>query len=144
MRSRVVPSSNASTDGRSSSTPTSSSEQSGPGHYEKELTLCRQRRRRKKLGNHRELLQTAKLNNVDPVAWLTQTLERIANAGRAAKSTHSCRGTTPPDGLKLFAYDRNSRNQGKSYCIARDSRRRSCWVNIAIILQYLCGKGRSA
>uniref|UniRef100_UPI00111C557F transposase domain-containing protein n=1 Tax=Ensifer aridi TaxID=1708715 RepID=UPI00111C557F len=26
------------------------------------------------------LLQTAKMNNVDPVAWLTQTLERIANA----------------------------------------------------------------
>jgi hypothetical protein len=25
------------------------------------------------------LLQTAKMNNVDPVAWLTQTLERIAN-----------------------------------------------------------------
>lgn len=26
------------------------------------------------------LLQTAKMNNVDPLAWLTQTLERIANA----------------------------------------------------------------
>ncbi|WP_018064945.1 transposase domain-containing protein, partial [Martelella mediterranea] len=25
------------------------------------------------------LLQTAKMNNVDPNAWLTQTLERIAN-----------------------------------------------------------------
>ena len=25
------------------------------------------------------LLQTAKMNNVDPQAWLTQTLERIAN-----------------------------------------------------------------
>jgi hypothetical protein len=25
------------------------------------------------------LLQTAKMNNVDPLAWLTQTLERIAN-----------------------------------------------------------------
>ncbi|GCA52258.1 transposase IS66 family protein [Sinorhizobium sp. KGO-5] len=26
------------------------------------------------------LLQTTKMNNVDPLAWLTQTLERIANA----------------------------------------------------------------
>ena len=25
------------------------------------------------------LLQTAKMNDVDPLAWLTQTLERIAN-----------------------------------------------------------------
>ncbi len=25
------------------------------------------------------LLQTAKMNNIDPLAWLTQTLERIAN-----------------------------------------------------------------
>ncbi|WQP41243.1 transposase domain-containing protein (plasmid) [Sinorhizobium medicae] len=25
------------------------------------------------------LLRTTKMNNVDPVAWLTQTLERIAN-----------------------------------------------------------------
>lgn len=25
------------------------------------------------------LLQTAKMNNLDPLAWLTQTLERIAN-----------------------------------------------------------------
>ncbi|MFZ1479351.1 MAG: IS66 family transposase [Paracoccaceae bacterium] len=31
------------------------------------------------------LLQTCKMNNVDPVAWLTQTLERIANQWPSAK-----------------------------------------------------------
>lgn len=29
-------------------------EQSGPGHHEKELTLRRQQRQRKELGNHRD------------------------------------------------------------------------------------------
>jgi hypothetical protein len=28
---------------------------------------------------HRSVLQMAKRNDVDPLAWLTQTLERIAN-----------------------------------------------------------------
>ena len=31
------------------------------------------------------LLQTCKMNNVDPTAWLTQTLERIANQWPSAK-----------------------------------------------------------
>lgn len=31
------------------------------------------------------LLQTSRMNNVDPVAWLTQTLERIANQWPSAK-----------------------------------------------------------
>ncbi|WJS86450.1 transposase domain-containing protein [Paracoccus sp. TOH] len=31
------------------------------------------------------LLQTCKMNNVDPVAWLTQTLERIANKWPSAE-----------------------------------------------------------
>lgn len=31
------------------------------------------------------LLQTCKMNNVDPVAWLTQTLERIANQWPSAE-----------------------------------------------------------
>lgn len=31
------------------------------------------------------LLQTCKMNNVDPVAWLTQTLERIANQWLSAE-----------------------------------------------------------
>ncbi len=51
------------------------------------------------------LLQTAKMNNVDPVAWFTQTLERIDNAWPRAKSTHSCRGTTPPERPRLVAYE---------------------------------------
>ena len=31
------------------------------------------------LGDRRTLIETAKMNDVDPLAWLTQTLERIAN-----------------------------------------------------------------
>ena len=31
------------------------------------------------------ILQTCKMNNVDPVAWLPQTLERIANQFRSAE-----------------------------------------------------------
>ena len=31
------------------------------------------------------LLQTCRMNNVDPTAWLTQTLERIANQWPSAE-----------------------------------------------------------
>ncbi|WP_246107454.1 transposase domain-containing protein, partial [Puniceibacterium confluentis] len=31
------------------------------------------------------LLQTCKMNNVDPIAWLTQTLERVANQWPSAE-----------------------------------------------------------
>lgn len=31
------------------------------------------------------LLQTCKMNNVDPMSWLTQTFERIANQWPSAK-----------------------------------------------------------
>ena len=31
------------------------------------------------MGNHCTLLQTAKMNDVDPLTWLAQTLQRIAN-----------------------------------------------------------------
>lgn len=31
------------------------------------------------------LLQTCRMNNVDPAAWLTQTLKRIANQWPSAK-----------------------------------------------------------
>ncbi|PJT40944.1 IS66 family transposase, partial [Ochrobactrum sp. 23A/997/2015] len=31
------------------------------------------------------LLQTAKMNNIDPLAWLTQTLVRIANGWSSSK-----------------------------------------------------------
>ena len=41
------------------------------------------------------LLQTAKMNNVDPLAWLSQTLTRIANGWPAADIERSCRGTSP-------------------------------------------------
>ncbi|BBO08109.1 hypothetical protein ABH991_007719 [Bradyrhizobium ottawaense] len=47
------------------------------------------------------LLQTAKMNNVDPFAWLSLTLQRMPTAGRAAKSTRLCHGTTPCDGRSL-------------------------------------------
>ncbi|MGY4412232.1 hypothetical protein ACVWW4_003968 [Bradyrhizobium sp. LB7.1] len=50
------------------------------------------------------LLQTAKMNDVDPHAWLTQTLERIAQAGRSLKSKLSCPGTSKPERPQLGAY----------------------------------------
>lgn len=33
------------------------------------------------------LIQSAKMNEVDPLAWLTQTLERIPQVGHRARST---------------------------------------------------------
>ncbi len=41
------------------------------------------------------LIETAKMNNVDPEAWLTWVLERIADH-RLTPSTNSCRGTGSP------------------------------------------------
>lgn len=34
-------------------------------------------------------------------------------AGRAAKSTHSCRGITPPERLQLVAYAKNVEDYGQ-------------------------------
>ncbi len=41
------------------------------------------------------LIETAEMNNVDPEAWLTWMLERIADH-RLTPSTNSCRGTGSP------------------------------------------------
>ena len=41
------------------------------------------------------LIETAEMNNVDPEAWLTWVLERIADH-RLTPSTNSCRGTGSP------------------------------------------------
>ncbi len=41
------------------------------------------------------LIETAEMNNVDPEAWLTWVLERIADHG-LTPSTNSCRGTGSP------------------------------------------------
>lgn len=40
------------------------------------------------------LLQTAKMNGVDPLDWLSQTLTRIAQTGQHPKSKRSCPGTS--------------------------------------------------
>ncbi len=45
----------------------------------------------------RSLSMQAKMSNVDRLVWLTQTLERLVRADRAAKSTRSCRGFTPTE-----------------------------------------------
>lgn len=37
------------------------------------------------MGTIASLLQSCKMNNVDPVAWLTQTLERFANQWPSAE-----------------------------------------------------------
>ncbi len=41
------------------------------------------------------LIETAEMNNVDPEAWLTWVLERVADHG-LTPSTNSCRGTGSP------------------------------------------------
>ena len=41
------------------------------------------------------LIETAEMNNVDPEAWLTWVLERVADH-RLTPSTNSCRGTGSP------------------------------------------------
>ena len=41
------------------------------------------------------LIETAKMNNVDPEAWLTWVLERVADHG-LTPSTNLCRGTGSP------------------------------------------------
>ncbi len=50
------------------------------------------------------LLQTAKMNNVDPLAWLTQTPERIANGWPSSEIDALSRGTTPAERPQLAAY----------------------------------------
>lgn len=57
------------------------------------------------------LPQTAKINNVDPQAWLSQTLERIANGWPAAISMHSCPGITRAERPQLAAYIVRYRSQ---------------------------------
>jgi transposase len=42
------------------------------------------------------LLQTAKMNNVDPLDWLSQTLTRIVQGWPYPKCKPSCRGTSGP------------------------------------------------
>ncbi|WP_413776810.1 hypothetical protein [Mesorhizobium sp. AR07] len=50
------------------------------------------------------------MNNVDPLALLTQTLERIANRlPISPKSTSSCPGITRPERPRLRAYDTNAK-----------------------------------
>ena len=57
------------------------------------------------------LIETAKMNNVDPEAWLTWVLERVADHG-LTPSTNLCRGTgspktskTRPDRTDTFRLD---------------------------------------
>lgn len=47
------------------------------------------------------LLQTAKMNKVDPQGWLTQPLSASPTAGPAAISRHSCRELRGLNGLSL-------------------------------------------
>ncbi|MER9064137.1 transposase domain-containing protein [Mesorhizobium sp. M0698] len=49
------------------------------------------------------------MNQVDPHAWLTQTLERIANGWPNRVSRRSCLGTTIAERHQLPAYGRRSR-----------------------------------
>jgi len=41
------------------------------------------------LGNHRQLIQTAKLNEIDPLAWLTDVLQRIVSGQTKRNELHA-------------------------------------------------------
>ena len=45
------------------------------------------------------------MNDVDPLAWLAQTLERIANRWPSYQINESCLGTTRPKRHRLGAYN---------------------------------------
>jgi transposase len=47
------------------------------------------------------LLQTAKMNDADPQAWLAVTLQRIAEGWPTPRSKNSCRGTTRSERCQL-------------------------------------------
>lgn len=51
-----------------------------------------------------ELLTTAKMSGVDPHAWLPRHSSASPMDGPTAKSTRSCRGTTPAERPQLPAY----------------------------------------
>jgi hypothetical protein len=50
-----------------------------------ERPLRRKRRRWSKLGDHRLVIETAKLNGVSPHAWLADTLTKLVNGWTASK-----------------------------------------------------------
>ena len=56
------------------------------------------------------LIETAEMNNVDPEAWLTWVLERIADH-RLTPSTNLCRGTGSPKTSKTRP-DRTDTHEG--------------------------------
>ncbi len=47
-------------------------------NHEEKQSVCRKRGRRTDLATLATLLQTCKINSVDPLGWLSQTLSRIA------------------------------------------------------------------
>lgn len=57
------------------------------------------------------LLQTAKINKVDPQAWLSQTMSASPTAGPAAISMHSWPGNTHAERSQLAAYIGRCRSQ---------------------------------
>ena len=65
------------------------------------------------------LIETAEMNNVDPEAWLTWVLERIADHG-LTPSTNLCRGTGSPKTSKTRP-DRTDTNDLMFFKPLRDS-----------------------
>ena len=58
------------------------------------------------------LLETAKLNAVDPLAWLTDTLERLAGGHSSKNLDQLMRGTSKAEGPWGSAYLRFEHNLG--------------------------------
>jgi transposase len=68
------------------------------------------------------LLQTAKMNDVDPHAWLTQSLERIAQGWPISQIDALMPGTSKPDGLSFALTDHR---YARSRCCRKSAGRRS-------------------
>lgn len=71
------------------------------------------------------LLQTCRMNDVDPLAWLTQASSASPTAGPSLRSTSSCPGTSNPERRQLPAYEqggpwrRNTRRRNRRPLLTR-------------------------
>lgn len=77
-----------------------------------------------------------------PLAEADVTFSGVLSASYCR--AHAARGASrmQKDGQRtsFLVADRTAATRAKAIALARDSRRRSCWVNIAMILQHLAEK----
>ena len=85
------------------------------------------------------LIQTAKLNGVDPMAWLTDVLERVVSGRtKATNCTRCCPGIGPHQGNRKSHPWRHSRSRWPSATRQRKSQRRrhDAYSDLAKAMRY--------